>query len=102
MSTWMWENCCRGTGIGCRAAAGCLVTLALEQVWQSFTHCVTSLFMQDQATLWPMILLVALAPGCAIPWKASKTWRRWPSGITGRGWRPLLSHNTLTVPKGTS
>ncbi len=44
--------------------------------------------MQDQATLWPMILLVALAPGCAIPWKASKTWRRWPSGITGRGGGP--------------
>jgi len=63
MSMWMWENHCRGTGIGCKAAAGCLVTLALEQVWQSLTHCVTSLLMQDHITLWPIVLLVAFARG---------------------------------------
>ena len=59
----MWENRCRGTGISCKAAASCLVTLALEQVWQSFTHCVTSLLIQDHITLWPIILLVAFARG---------------------------------------
>jgi len=42
MSTWMWENCCCSTGIGCMVAAGWLVTLALEQAWQSFTHSVMS------------------------------------------------------------
>ena len=83
-------------------AAGCLVTLALEQAWQSLTHCVTSLLMQDHITLWLMIFLVAFAPGCAMPWKASNTWRRWPIGITGRGWLPLVSHSTRTVPKGMS
>ena len=59
MSTWMWENRCQGTGIGCKGATGCLVTLALEQAWQSLTHYFTSLLMQDHITLWLMILLVA-------------------------------------------
>ena len=88
MSTWMWENRCWGTGIGC--TAGWLVTLALVQDWQSFTHSVTSLFMQDHTTLSVMILLVALVPGCATPWKASNTWRWWPKGIIGRGEWPLV------------
>jgi hypothetical protein len=58
------------------AAAGCLVTLARAQAWQSFTQALMSDFMAVQITLDAMSRLVALAPGWAMLWKAAKVFRR--------------------------
>ncbi len=102
MSTWMWEKRCCGTGMGCTAAAGCLVTLERAHCWQSATHSLMSRFMHVHTTRSFIILLVAFAPGCACSWKAANTWRRYPRGITGRGCFPLVSQRTRTSPKGTS
>jgi hypothetical protein len=88
MSTWMCENCCRGTGMGCKAAAGCRVTLEGAHSWQSATQAVMSLFLQVHTTRSCMqSCFVALAPGWAWLWNVLKTWWRWPSGMTGGGWR---------------
>ena len=53
--------------------AGWLVTFALAQDWQSFTHSVTFFFMQGHTTLSVINLLVACTLGCTMPWKASNT-----------------------------
>jgi len=40
MSTWMCENRWQGTGMSCKAAAGCRVTLERAHSWQSATQAV--------------------------------------------------------------
>jgi hypothetical protein len=42
MSMWMWENLYVGTAMGCMAAGGCFVILALWQNWHSCHQAVTS------------------------------------------------------------
>jgi hypothetical protein len=42
MLMWMWENRLVGTAMGCTAAAGCFVILALWQGWHSRHQAVTS------------------------------------------------------------
>jgi len=54
----MWENCFWGIG-GWRTAVGYMVSFALEQAWQSFTH------MDGPTTLEALMCLVALVPGGA-------------------------------------
>jgi hypothetical protein len=42
MSMWMWENLFVGTAMGCMAAVGYFVILALWQGWHSLHQAVTS------------------------------------------------------------
>ena len=75
-STWMCEKCWVGTGMGCTAAAGCLVTLAHPHSWKSATQLVMSCFMKGQVTGLPINHPVALEPGCSRLWKAVNSCRR--------------------------
>ena len=102
MSTWMWENPLPGYRDrlqGGRRLPGYLGPGAglavLHPLRQFFVHARPCHSLAHDPPC-------RLRAGCAIPWKASKTLRRWPTGITGHRWRSLVSHNNLTVLKGTS
>ena len=59
-------------------------------------------FMAVQITLDAMSLLVALAPGGAMLWKAAKVLRWWSSGMTGLGWGMDMSQRMRYWQKLTS
>ena len=69
--------------MGTGAAAGCLVTLALWQSWQSLHQAATCEDRQGQTKRLEMRRRVALMPGWARLWTASKMGRRKATGTSG-------------------
>ena len=72
-STCTWVKRWHGTGMGCTAAAGCLVTFARAQCWQSLHHATTSWFIFSHTTRAVRSRRVARIPGWASWRKVSKT-----------------------------
>ena len=78
--------------MGWMAAAGFLVTLAQAQAWQSPTQGLMSFFIVGQITLVDNSLLVALASGCTMLWKAADALWQWSRGMTDLGYCMGVSH----------
>jgi hypothetical protein len=77
-------------------AAGCEVPLSLLQRWQLLTHLAISDVIPRHTTLAVIHRLVALVPGWASLWMATKTCCRSASGMRGLVIPLAVSHKTLT------
>ena len=98
-STWMCKNLCCGTGMGWMAGAGCFVTFAPVQAWQSLTQALMSDFMAVQITLDAMCLQVALVSEWAMLLKAAKVLWWCFSRMTGLGWGMDMLQRMWYCPK---
>jgi len=90
-----------GMGIGIGGEDGCVVTLALQQDWQSRHHAATSAASLGQTQRELINLLVPLTPGWETECTASKTARRWEEGTRGRRIPVEESQNSCWSSVGT-
>jgi hypothetical protein len=102
MSRWMCVKRQPGMAMGSTPMAGCLVTLALAQDWQSLHQAVMSADMPRHATREAISRRLALPPRCARPWSVLNTCRLAATGIRGR-MDPLdTSHRISWLPRVTT
>jgi hypothetical protein len=86
-----------GVGIGCTSAAACLVTLAAWHRVHCLHHSATSLARCGHKKRLPISCLLALIPGCAREWMASKICFLNAAGTSGRK-TPLDVSTSKSVP----